>query len=376
MKEQAERQGQLLGLALEAALDDLCERKQSMLLATPYLNFESRFIQRAGPDLRIQATMSRNVVRHALGQHPLRLRFPWGLTFYCGPTRVLDYEEDDKTRFLRVAAPTVLMPDDLRKSYRVDHTGRSMGVLGSEDMALVKVSVEDIGQHGLGVYCLERLPLTGFQLGRTVAISLTLDGGPRITAQGRICHGTGQALGLCFNPPLDGAPLEALTGWLRPRLVEAQRRWQDRAEIRTLAERAAQPKVPPAGVLLVSSDTELHEVMAAALDGVQPLTRVPPAMAPYRDAMEQHPPLLMVLAVTGGMDESHRLRAILESVPRECPMVVMGSGSDMKRFRALASELKAALFLDRNTLNSIFFQRLVVGLIRKHWNPLEGGPQT
>ena len=103
---------------------------------------------------------------------------------------------------------------------------------------------------------------------------------------------------------------------------------------------------------------------------------MPPALAPYRDAMEQHPPLLMVLAVTGGMDESHRLRAILESVPRECPMVVMGSGSDMKRFRALASELKAALFLDRNTLNSIFFQRLVVGLIRKHWNPLEGGPQT
>jgi hypothetical protein len=361
---------------LEAALADLCERKQTLLLATPYLSFESRFIERAGPDLRIRATMSRNVVRHALEAHPLRLRFPWGLTFYAGATRILDYEEGDKAKFLRVATPLALVPDDLRKAYRVDQVGRSVGVLGSQDMTLVKFSVEDVSQHGLRVFCMEPLPPYGFQLGRMVDVSLSLEHGPRLKAQARIAHGGGQTLGLCFTPPLEGPQLDALTSWLSPRIVDARRRWHDRAIIRAKAELAVTPKVPPAGILLVSNDVELQAAMAAALGDTQPLICVPPAMAPFRKAMEQAPPLLLVLAVTSGMDENHRLRAILESVPRHCPMVVLGNGPDMKSFRALASELKATLFLDRNTLNSIFFQKMALGLIRKHWNLLEGGADT
>jgi hypothetical protein len=363
-------------MSLQDALSDLCDRKQLLLLATPYLTFESRFIERAGPDLRIRATMSRNVVRHALNQQSLRLRFPWGLTFFAGATRILDYEEGDKAKFLRITAPTVLAPDDLRKAYRVEQVGRSTGALGSQELDLVRISLENISAHGIGVFCMEPLPSTGFQLGRRLNISLSLDHGPHLQATGRICHSTGQSLGLAFTPELAPATLAALNTWLEPRIEEAQRRWDDRATLRAQAERAAQPKEPPGGILLVTSDGDLQAAVTAALNGTQSLRCVPTALAPFKASMEQQPPLVLILGATGGLEESHRLRSMLETVSHTCPVVVLGSGTDMDSMRAFASEIRATLFLDRNTLNSAFFQRLLLGLIRKHWNLLEGGGLT
>lgn len=365
----------LQGGPLQEALTDLCDRKQLLLLATPYLSFESRFIERVGPDLRIRATMSRNVVRHALAQNALHIRFQWGLSFYAGATRILAYEEGDKTKFLRITAPSLLAPDDLRKAHRVEQVGRSTGALGSQDLDLVRMSLENITVHGIGVFCMEPLPPNGFQVGRRVDISLSLERGPQLKAQGRICHGTGQALGICFTPDLSPQQLEALTPWLEPRLEEAQRRWDDRATLLAHAERAAQPKAPAGGILLVSNDPELQAALTAAA-GSHPVRCVQPALAPFKAAMEQQPPYLLVLSITGGMEESHRLRALLESVPRQCPMVLLGSGPDLTNLRVLASALKATLFLDRNTLNSAFFHRLILGLIRKHWNLVEGGGRT
>jgi len=55
---------------------------------------------------------------------------------------------------------------------------------------------------------------------------------------------------------------------------------------------------------------------------------------------------------------------------------VVGVGLDVDAGRAFAAEVKATLFLDRTTVNSAFFQRLILGLIRKHWMPLEGPGRT
>ena len=122
----------LQGVFLDAALEELCDRKQTLYLATPYFAFESRFLERVGPDLEVRATMSRDAVRHALAKNPLRMRFPWGLTMFGGPTRILDYQERERSRFLRIAVPAVLAPDDQRRAFRLERTGRSTARDGHE----------------------------------------------------------------------------------------------------------------------------------------------------------------------------------------------------------------------------------------------------
>jgi len=357
----------LQGVFLDAALEELCDRKQTLYLATPYFAFESRFLERVGPDLEVRATMSRDAVRHALAKNPLRMRFPWGLTMFGGPTRILDYQERERSRFLRIAVPAVLAPDDQRRAFRLERTGRSTGALGSRELHLVKCTLENVSTLGIGVFCLEPLPPDGFRLGQELQVSLTLEQGPEIKASGRIAHSNGQVLGIAFSPPLAGTDLEKLTGWLQPRLESALRHWEDRANLRRQAERAARPRLAPEGILLASGDPVLQAQVTAAIDGAAPLRWVWPAMAPFREAMECHPPRVLVLSVRGGMEESRRLRTLLESVPPQCPVVALGTGPDLDLARALAAEFKATLFVDRKTLDSVFFKRLMVGLIRKHY---------
>ena len=92
-----------------------------------------------------------------------------------------------------------------------------------------------------------------------------------------------------------------------------------------------------------------------------------PAVAPFREALDLQPPYVLLLPIAGGMEERYRLRSLLEAVPPQCPVVALGMGGNLDQTRALAAELKATLFVDQKTLNSTFFQRLILGLIRKHW---------
>ena len=357
----------LQGATLEEALAELCERRQTLYLATPYFSFESRFLERLGPDLKVRATMSRNVVQTALARSALRLRFPWALTLFGGPTRILAYEETDGSRFLRISVPPVLAPDDQRRAVRLERTGRSGGALGSRDSYLVKCSLETISHLGAGLFSMEPIPADGFQPGQSVDISLNLEQGPELQATGRICHTSSQALGLVFAPPLAGARLEQLQGWLQPRLENAQRLWDERANLRSQAERAVRPRLAPEGLLLASGDPGLRATVAAALGGVPAMRWVWPAVAPFREALDLQPPYVLLLPIAGGMEERYRLRSLLEAVPPQCPVVALGMGGNLDQTRALAAELKATLFVDQKTLNSTFFQRLILGLIRKHW---------
>ncbi len=191
--------GALAGPFRDEVLAELCARRQACLLATPYLSFESRVMEIVGGELRVRATMSREAVKHALGQEPLKLRFPWGLAFYGGFTRVLGYEQGEQRRTLRLAIPASLEPDEQRGAYRLERVGRSQGALGSAAGSLLRISLENISLLGAGVFCMEPIPVEGFQTGRLLALALSLEQGPSLRLEARVCHGQGQYLGLKFG---------------------------------------------------------------------------------------------------------------------------------------------------------------------------------
>ena len=372
--EQAKPSGAILGPALEDVITELCDRKQLVLLATPYLHFESRFLERVGAELRIRATMSRDAVKHTLGQHPARLRFPWALSFYSGPTRVLEYEQEENRRCLRVEMPDHLALDELRHAFRVDRVGHSTGALGSEDGTILRVSLDNLSALGAGVFCMESIPAEKFQTGRSLDLSLSLDQGFVLMCRARICQSEGQNLGLVFHPPLAGHDLQRLQEWLAPRLEEARRRWENRAELKAKAEQLIKPKLPPNGVLLVSPNAELISQVASLLEDQQPVRSVAPAMAPFKELLSEPPLLLLIDAGNLGMEGRYRIRTILEAVPVNAPIIVLEDGEASEGGKLLAMELKTATHLVWNPQQKLFFQRFVQGLIRNYWKDENSAP--
>ncbi|HWQ10548.1 MAG TPA: PilZ domain-containing protein [Holophaga sp.] len=361
-----EPSGALAGPALEQILDELCERKQPLLLATPYLQHESRFLERSGRELTVRIAMSREAVRHGLGQQPLRLRFAWALTMYCGATRILDYIQEENRRCLVLEQPARLVLDEQRKAFRVDQVGPSQGALSSDDGTILKVTLEDISILGARVFCMEALPGEKFQAGRHLTLSLSLDRGPALICGARICHGADQSLGLVFVPPLAGPALQSLSEWIAPRAEELRRRWENRAELRARAEQQARPKAPPSGVLLMTSREDLRDQLAAALEGALPLRTVIPAAAPFKETLAEPPLVLIVDARNEGLEGRFRLRTILEALPVNAPTIVLGS-RESEGGKQLARELRGALYLDWNPLQSVFFRRRLQRLIQDRW---------
>jgi len=365
------QKGGLTGPMRDGILEELCERKAPLLLATPYLSFESRFLEREGAKLRIRASMSRETVQNTLARHPLRLRFPWDLTMYSGSTRVLDYEQEEHHRILVVSVPESLGADEQRRAYRAERTGRSQGALGNTTLSGVSIQafhLENLSILGAGIFLKDFRQSESWHPGTSAQISLELDGGPHLGAMARICHSNGPYLGLEFQPPLAESNLGPIQQWILGKRGEAQRLWDNRAELRAQAQEVAKPKIPPAGILVLSHDAALGPHLEGALGGLHALRIVHGVMTPYRNALAQQPPLLLLLdTLDMGGEERRRAKALLETHPPGCPVLVLGRDPENEHPRTLAMELKQASYLEWNPTKSAPLRILSQGLIRKHW---------
>jgi len=360
----------ITGSARDGVLEELCSRKATTLLATPYLSFESRLLEREGERLHIRATMGREVALNTLSKHPLKLRFPWDLSFYSGATRILGYEQGENRRYLVVEVPETLVPDEMRREYRADRVGKSQGALGTAagpEVTILQVSLENLSAGGAGVFLKDYRAVESFMPGHSVQVSLELEGGPEFNALARICHSNGPYLGLEFTPPLSEPALGSVRNWVEARQQDAQRLWENRAELRAQALEAARPKAPPSGLLLLTADPVLAAQIKATLEDTHGLRSFPPVMAPYKAALSQRPLVLILDTSCMGSEERRRTRTLLEAQPPGCPIIVLGRDTENEHPRTLALELKQATYLEWTHEKAGFLRILVQGLIRKHW---------
>lgn len=364
--------GRAAAVVRDGILEELCAAKQRVLLATPYFAVEARILERRGDQLALRIPMSGEAIRHAVGSHPLRIRFPWDLTMYAGPTDIRGFEQEESRRTLLVSIPEAFAMDELRGAWRTDQVGRSRGALGDGTGGIVRVGLENLSASGAGLYCVDPIAADTHYAGRQFTLELSLDKGPTFSTKGRIAHGEGHSLGVAFAA--DSAVEELLRGWLAPRKKEAQRAWDNRLATRAAAEAALKPKAAPRGVLLVTSDAALAEQVARLMEEDCPVRTSAPALGPLKKHLET-PPQLVLLDITGaGLDARHRLRTMVEGLALACPVVVMGQGVPSETLRGFSADLKAVWSYEWNPNQGPFFQRLVKGVIRRHSR--EEGPPT
>jgi hypothetical protein len=348
-----------------------CERRELMILVTPYLRFESSFVKTDGSEIHVAATMGREDATYGLRNAGLKMRFPNGITFLEAPTELKGFGMQDGRRTLRLSVPNVLHEEDHRGSYRVDRVGRVPVTFSTPKYDLVMGTLVDISTTGGRIYSTRDFLEGELMPGQEMAVTIPLTDQIRVNTKVVLRHLHGRTFGVEFRPQLDDELLNPLSRWVFEKREEDFERVARRGvETGASTGPAKVATGRPSGLLLVSADAALEVTMQELLGGLQPLQRVPPTMAALKDAINLKPALVLYHVPSLSLDERRRLKPMVEVIQGRAPLLLLGTGLEGGALLELGNELKATVSIIFNPERGTFFQRLVQGVLRRTY---EGG---
>jgi hypothetical protein len=346
-----------------------CERRELMILVTPYLRFESSFVKVEGSEVHVAATMGREDATFGLRNAGLKMRFPHRVSFLEAPTELKGFGMHDGRRTLRLSLPESLHEEDHRASYRVDRVGRVPVTFSTPDYDLVMGTLVDISTTGGRIYSTRDFQEGELQAGEDMAVTIPLTDEIRINTKVKLRHVHGRTFGVEFRPQLDDVLLNPLSRWVFEKREEDLERLARRGVETGPGGAPAKVVVgQPSGLLLVSSDAGLEATLQDLLGGLQPLHRVPPTMAALKDAMNQRPSLVLYHVPNLGLDERRRLKPMVEALQGRAPLLLLGTGIEGGPLLELGGDLKATVSIVLNPERATFFQRLVQGVLRRTYD--------
>ena len=358
---------------IQGILSQACARKEMLILATPYLRFESSFVALLPGELHVQATMSREDANFGLRTPSLLMRFPEGLGFLEAPVKTLGMGLHDGRRTLRLSIPKEMQENDQREAYRVERVGRVVVTYGTPKGDLLQASLVDISTQGARIHAQRDVDPAALPIGTRLALSIPLLEDIRIEARAEVRHLGARTIGLKFLPTLPKAVEVPLSRWVFQRREEDRERLAQRIELRDKEkEKAAweaQPdRRPPGGILLVSADLDLEAELRVWLQPLHPVERIPAAAQALKDALAYAPNLVILHLAGASLDERKRVRGLVDLVQGRCPILLLGTLIDGATLFELSGEWKTASALGWLDSRGPFLQKLAQGIIRRHTN--------
>lgn len=347
-------------------LDLACAHRELMILVTPYLRFESNFLQVEGDVLHVRVTMGAEDAMYGLRSADLRFRFPFSTRFLEGKTRLLGFGMVEGRRSLRLGIPRVLQDDDLRGAYRVERVGRVEVTFSTPRFELHSGVLTNLSTTGAQIHASQNDLETLFRAGDPMTVTIPLATELKVNSPALVRWAKNRSLGLEFRPILPETVLSPLARWI------FQRREEDKDRAQGMTPMGSAPACEGGGLVLVSGSGELEQVLRDHLVGLPPLRRVPPTVASLKEAAMSHPALLIFHLPGLSLDERKRLRALVEVLPPRQPFLLAGSGVEASALMELGTELKAAASYVLGPKPSPFFLRLLQGILRRHCEGSEG----
>lgn len=349
-----------------------CDRRELLILVTPYLRFESSFLKLEEAEVQVTATMGREDAMYGLRSAELRMRFPHSISFLEAPTALKGFGMFDGRRTLRLAVPELLQEEDHRGAYRVDRVGRVPVTFSTPKYDLVTGTLVDLSTTGARIYSTRDFAEGEFQPGDDMAVTIQLTDTIRINTKVKLRHIHGRTFGVEYRPQLDEHILHPLSRWIFEKREEDLERI-----VRRGVETAGNPveggrnvAQMPTGLILVSADAGLEAMLQELLGGLQPVRRIAPTMPALKEAFAQKPALVLYHVPSLGLDERRRLKPMVETLQGRVPFLLLGTGIEGGPLLELGTELKAAVSIVFNPERATFFQRLVQGVLRRTY---EGG---
>lgn len=351
-------------------LQEACDRREMLILVTPYLRFESSFAGLEKDVLHAQATMSRDDAVYGLKTAGLKIRFPHGLGFYEASVEMKGLGMLGQRRTLKLSVPSALLENDQRVAFRVERVGRVTVTFSTPRPDLYSASLSDISITGARLHCTEDLPPEKLRVEDTLAITIPLVDGLHINGHARVRHTHGRSFGVEFQPPLPKDVLEPLSRWVFQQREEERERVARRLELGLEGVKPKGLELPARGILLVSSDETLEAQLREASPASHPFGRIPPTAQAAREALLSDPALALLHLKAMSLDDRRRMKALAEILAGRCPVLLLGTEVEGAALYELATEWKASSALVWSPHRGAFFQRLVQGIIRRHG---EGG---
>jgi hypothetical protein len=353
-------------------LRQVCERGELLILVTPYLRFESSFLQLDDDAIQVAASMSREDAQFGLRSPDLRMRFPYGFTFVEGATAVLGMGMVRGRPSLKLSPPAALEDEDHRGAYRAERVGRVPVTFSTRRYDLLNGHLVNISTTGARIYAMRDFEEGEVKVEDTVIATIPLE--PQIQFNGKcvVRYINGRNLGVEFRPRLESPLLDNLSRWV------FQKREEDRS-------RSVRPDLAPAsgvhapapgaqteGLVLVSTSASLEDRLRDLLTELPELRRVPPTVQAIKDLGHMNRCLLLLHAGSMGMDERKRLKILTEALAGRVPFVLLGTEVESGPLQQLGNELKAAASYVLGPNPGGFFPRLLQGIIRRHFEGGEG----
>jgi hypothetical protein len=348
-----------------------CDRRELLILVTPYLRFETSFLKLEGGEIHAAATMGREDAMYGLRSADLKMRFPHRVSFLEASTQLKGFGMNDGRRTLRLALPDALQEEDHRGSYRVDRVGRVMVTFSTPKYDLVTGTLVDLSTTGARIFSTRDFQEGEFQVGDDLAVTIQLTDLIRINTKVKLRHVRGRTFGVEYRPQLDDHILHPLSRWVfEKREEDLERIYRKGIETAAPAEQGRAATHTPTGLVLVSGDAALEATLQNLLGGLQPLRRITPTMSALKEAFNQRPALVLYHLPSLSLDERRRLKPMVETLQGKVPFLLLGTGVEGGALLELGGELKAAVSIVFNPERATFFQRLVQGVLRRTY---EGG---
>ena len=362
MADTIKKSEEILGILRQA-----CVRRELLILATPYLRFETAFVGIQGGELHIQATMSREDALFGLRAPDLEIRFPDGLGFFEGKVTMLGVGILEGQRTVRLSFPKVLHERDQRATYRVERVGRILVTYSTLKGDLAQGSLVDISTNGARLHAQRDVDPAVIAPGTPLLISIPLSPEIQIEARAEVRHVGARSIGLAFRPILPATVEQPLSRWLFKRREEERERLAQRQELDDRNNRPpALRALGPTGILFISNDPDLEEAIAGFLAPIQPVIRLPFSAQALKDALAAGPPLAIFHVHGTNLDERRRTKALVELVSGKLPVLLLGTQVDGTSLFELSAEWKASTAMVWSPSRGIFLQRLAQGIIRRH----------
>jgi len=355
---------------LREVLRHACEVRELLILVTPYLRFESSFLRLDSDAIHVAANMSREDALFGLQAPTLRIRFPHGFSFVEGNTRLLGLGLVGTRKSLRLSIPTSLEEVDQRGSYRVERVGRVDVTFSTRKYELISGSLANMSTTGARIRSVRDFEEDEVQTGDSVNITIPLTGEIHINSRAMVRYVQSRTVGLEFRPPLGGQQLERLSRWVFQRREEDRDRLTPKAEPTTAGPMEA---IEAGCLVLVSSSTELENQARTLLTELPTLRRVSPTLQTLKDVLVSQPTLLIFHVQSTRLDERRMLKAMVEFLAGRCPFLLLGTGDmDPAALFEMGGEMKAVGTYQLGPSPTVFFQRLIQGILRRLYHDAEG----
>ena len=353
-------------------LTKACARRELLILVTPFLRFESSFVAVQGEELHVLATMSREDAVYGLRVPDLKLRFPHGLGFFEGAVGHLGLGLHEGRRTVKLSIPRALKENDQRGAYRVERVGRVPVTFGTPKANILLASLVDISVTGAQLHAQREVPPAEMGPGDRIVLDIPLSEEISIHSAATVRHMDGRKIGVQFTPALPPEVEAPLSKWVFRMHEEERERAARRLEEAAPAEFRTGAVVPESSIVLVSPDASLESDLREVLKSLKPLTRLAPAVQELKEALRGRPSLVIFHLEGASLDERRRLKTLTEIVQRKAPILLLGTGVDGASLFELSSEWKASSAIVWSPERTLFLQRLVQGMLRRHITGGEG----